>query len=753
MESIRDLLERRWGLDVTELSPMEGYDSTNYRVICPEESFVLKVYQYDAETYETVAAENSILHHLGNSRGQYPAVIENQDGDELIVEDQLPGQFFRLLSFLEGDFWGDRTDVSETLLSSFGRFLGRMDQQLADVKPLAICAKRIVWDLDQFLLNEALSQHITDPSDRKLVDYFFLQYKENILPQIPQLRKSIIHNDANDWNVLTLGDKVTGIIDFGDIVFSSLINELAVGLTYVLMDRNDPIKNAATVIAAYHQVMPLKEVELDILYYLIAARLCTSVCNSAKSKRDKPDSEYITVSERPAWALLRRWISISPYHASTVWRKACGYDQRHSTTSDIVATRTRNFSPALSVSYDRPIHMRSAAFQYMYDVEGNAILDGYNNIIHVGHCHPHVVAAGQRAMAQLNTNTRYHYDSLAAYSDHLLSYFPDKLNKVFFVNSGSAASDLAIRIAHAYTGRRTMAIIEHGYHGNTMASIDVSHYKYAHTGGAGKSTDVIEAVMPDQYRGSYRGADAGMLYARDFIDANSNSEIGAFIAESIIGCGGQVPLASGYLSEMYSYIRTQGGVCIADEVQIGFGRVGTHFWGYERHGVVPDIVILGKPIGNGHPMAAVVCTAEVAEAFDNGMEFFSSFGGNPVSCAIGKAVLEVIETEDLQTHAHEVGNYLMEQCRALQSQYPAIGDVRGSGLFIGIDMVKDKLYREPNTQLAKTIKNDLRERSILVSTDGPANNVLKIKPPMCFTKENVDQLIHEFEGVLRKSIE
>ncbi len=748
MEPIIDLLERRWGLQVTDLSPMEGYDSTNYKVRCVDKSFVLKSYRYDRESYDTVVAENQVLHHLGHHGAIYPKVIAATDGEELITDDQLPDQFFRLLSFLEGSFWGDRSDVSKSLLRSYGQFLGRMDRQLAHIKPLAICARQMVWDLDHFLLNEPLIQYITEPTDRRLVEYFVLQYKEKIIPRIPRLRKSIIHNDANDWNVLTRGDSVTGIIDFGDVAYSSLINELAVGLTYIMMDRNDPIGDAAKVINSYHAEIPLHAEEVDLLYYLIAARLCTSVCNSAKTKRDRPDSEYITVSERPAWELLKRWVSISPYHVSEIWRSACGYDTPPSDSTNIASARTQNFSNAMSLSYDRPIHMRSAAFQYMYDGEGHAILDAYNNIIHVGHCHPHVVTAGQRAMAQLNTNTRYHYDSLASYSSLLLRYFPEQLKKVFLVNSGSAASDLALRMANSYTGQSTVAVIKQGYHGNTIASIDVSHYKYAYMEGSGKPKHIIEADMPDQYRGTYTGPNAGAQYAHHFIKANGDKAIGAFIAESIMGCGGQVPLPSGYLSEIYDHIRGQGGVCIADEVQIGFGRVGTHFWGYEQHGVTPDIVILGKPIGNGHPMAAVVCTTEIAEAFHNGMEFFSSFGGNPVSCAIGQAVLEVIESEKLQAHALELGNYMIYKFRSLQSRYPAIGDVRGSGLFLGVDMVIDPASKAPDTALAKHIKNEFRERSILVGTDGPANNVIKIKPPMCFSTENADHLIASFKEVL-----
>ena len=225
----------------------------------------------------------------------------------------------------------------------------------------------------------------------------------------------------------------------------------------------------------------------------------------------------------------------------------------------------------------------------------------------------------------------------------------------------------------------------------------------------------------------------------------------AFIAEPIVGCGGQVPLAKGYLKEIYSAIRKQGGVCISDEVQTGFGRLGDVFWGYEMYDVVPDIVILGKPMGNGHPIGAVVTTDEIAEAFNNGMEFFSSFGGNPVSCAIGQSVLDVIEEEQLQQNAKEVGGYYLSQLWELQQKHKFIGDVRGLGLFIGFELVKDRLTLEPDTKLAQKIKNELRDKFILVSTDGPYDNVIKSKPPLCFSKENVDEVTEAINSILSSS--
>jgi 4-aminobutyrate aminotransferase-like enzyme len=386
----------------------------------------------------------------------------------------------------------------------------------------------------------------------------------------------------------------------------------------------------------------------------------------------------------------------------------------------------------------------------MFDKYGNSYLDAYNNIPHVGHSHPKVVKAGQKQMAKLNTNTRYLYDQINEYTSKLLNYFPKPLNKVFLVNSGSAATDLALRLARNYTGKQIVAVIEHGYHGNTQAGIDISHYKFGGLGGLGVSENTICFPIPDTYRGEFRFENAGISYAQNALHQIRpfEGEIAAFIAEPIVGCGGQVPLAKGYLNEIYAEIRRQGGVCISDEVQTGFGRLGDFFWGYEEHNVIPDIVISGKPMGNGHPMGAVVCTNEIAEAFNNGMEFFSSFGGNPVSCAIGQAVLDVIEEEQLQQNAKNVGDYYLQELRKLQHKYECIGDVRGSGLFIGFEFVKNRITLEPDTELAQKVKNELREKFVLVSTDGPFDNVIKSKPPLCFEKGNVDEVLEKLEKIL-----
>jgi 4-aminobutyrate aminotransferase-like enzyme len=394
--------------------------------------------------------------------------------------------------------------------------------------------------------------------------------------------------------------------------------------------------------------------------------------------------------------------------------------------------------------------MNRSAFQYMYDNYGNTYLDAYNNIPHVGHSHPKIVDAGQRQMAKLNTNTRYLYDQLAEYAEKLLKKFPSKLNKVYFVNSGSAASDLAIRMAKIHTGSEKLMVMEHGYHGHTQAATDISDYKFNHPKGQGQKNYILKTKIPDTYRGQYTNENAGKLYAKEAIEQINNSEdsISAFISEPIVGCGGQVPLAKGYLEHLYPAIRNQGGICISDEVQTGFGRLGDCFWGFEAHNVIPDMVIIGKPMANGHPMGAVVCTDEIAESFGKGVEFFSSFGGNPVSCSIASAVLDVIEEENLQENAKNVGDYYKSLLLDLQKEYDCIGDVRGSGLFLGMEIIKgDKI--EPDTNLASHIKNELRNQHILISTDGPFDSVIKTKPALCFTKENARTVVERIDLILK----
>jgi len=749
-------LSEKYNLINPKIQKLVGYDIVNYKIENDSEKYILKVYPDKKEEIDFAKAENKVLIHLQKDENNcFPKPIQNTKNKLLTPfgENNIP-KVARLLTYLEGGFLGD-VQHSIELFKSFGKFLAKLDLQLSEFRNYVVEARQLKWDLQHFLLNEEYLQHISNPADKKIAAYFFQQFKAYVTPVLPSLRKQIIHGDANEWNTLTQKNQVSGLIDFGDLCYSPLINELTIALAYSLLGKEDPIKWAIPIISSYHKILPLNEKEIDILYWLIAARLCTSVSNSAYERIQRPENTYIQISEKPAWEMLQKWVTINPIYARNEFRLACGFAiPKEKTIEEVSSKRFESVSSNFSISYKKPIYMESAAFQYMFDKYGNSYLDAYNNISHVGHSHPKVVEAGQKQMAKLNTNTRYLYDSLNEYSANLLKHFPKPLNKVFLVNSGSAASDLALRLARNFTGKNRVAVVEHGYHGNTKSVIEISHYKFAGKGGLGATENVLCLPIPDSYRGEFKLENAGLSYAKNAIQQINNlaEKIAAFIAEPIVGCAGQVPLTKGYLNEIYSAIRNQGGVCISDEVQTGFGRLGDVFWGFEQHEVIPDIVILGKPMGNGHPMGAVICTDEIADAFNNGMEFFSSFGGNPVSCAIGQAVLDVIEEEQLQQNAKLVGDYYIQELTKLQQKYECIGDIRGSGLFIGFEFVKDRLTLEPDTKLAQKVKNKLRNQHILVGIDGPFDNVIKSKPPLCFSRENVDEVISAIDSILDKSV-
>ncbi len=425
---------------------------------------------------------------------------------------------------------------------------------------------------------------------------------------------------------------------------------------------------------------------------------------------------------------------------------------------DIIEARQRLLGPWLSTAYDQPLKIVRGEGQYLFDETGRRFLDAVNNVSHVGHCHPRVVAAATHQMALLNTNTRYLHDTIIDYAEALTATLPEPLSVCFFVCSGTEANELAIRLARTHTGGTDFIVIDGAYHGNSSGVVDLSPYKFNGPGGQGKPPHIHVVPTPDTFRGRYRSsvADAGEKYANHVAQALDDIEskgrnVAGFFAEPIMGCAGQIVPPPGYLKRSFEYVRAVGGVCIADEVQIGFGRVGTHFWAIETQGIVPDIVTLGKPIGNGHPLAAVVTTPEIAASFDNGMEYFNTFGGNPVSCAIGMAVLDVIETEGLQENARIVGEYLKGRLQESSVRYSAIGEVRGRGLFLGVELVEDHQSLSPATKLANDVVEKMKDAGVLVSADGPDENVIKIKPPIVFNNQNADQLVEAMDEALSQA--
>lgn len=416
--------------------------------------------------------------------------------------------------------------------------------------------------------------------------------------------------------------------------------------------------------------------------------------------------------------------------------------------------REKVMNPALSLSYDKTLKIIRGRGSWLVDHTGRRFLDTVNNISHVGHSHPQVVAALSAQAAELNTNSRYLHDLMPALAERIAATLPGDLSVVTFVNSGTEANELALRIARTALGKTDTIVLDWAYHGNAGATVEISPYKFKRKGGFPRPDFVQIAPFPDPYRGLHRGAQSGPAYAAeiapclDAIATRTGDGAATFIAESLSGVGGQVVFPPGYLAGVYERIRARGGLCIADEVQCGFGRVGSHFWGFEQQGVTPDIVVLGKPFGNGHPLAAVVTTPALAARFANGMEYFNSFGGNPVSMAVGHAVLDVIEGEGLQENAQTTGAILMQGFRALAERFACIGDVRGAGLFIGVEFVTDRDTRIPDAATAGALVEGLRLRGVLAATDGPDDNVLKVKPPMVFGRDEADVLLSACAKVL-----
>jgi 4-aminobutyrate aminotransferase-like enzyme/Ser/Thr protein kinase RdoA (MazF antagonist) len=711
--------------------------------------FVLKIANRD-EGLEVLDLQNKLLQFLAarDIGLVFPRLVTAISGLEItpVAAEDGAAYFVRMLTWVEGVCLAAVQPHTPQFLRSLGAALARMDNALADFSHPA--AHRVLhWDLRQAALALPHLNLLPEPR-RRMLQPFLDEWAALDWGRLPS---SVIYNDANDYNVLVdhAGSRVVSFLDLGDVVHSATVCDLAIAIAYAMFDKPDPIATAAEVVAGYHQIRPLGEPETDALYTLAAARLCASVCYAAKQAREAPANAYLNISNQSAWTLLEKLAAFPPDWPREVFRRVCGYSSGARTSASLAESRRRSLGPSLSLSYAEPLHIIRGARQYLYDAGGRAYLDCVNNVAHVGHCHPRVNEAAIRQMALLNTNTRYLHERLADYIERLTATLPDRLSVAFLVCSGSEANELALRLARAYTKGDQLLVLDAAYHGNTSALVDISPYKFNGKGGRGKPAHVHVMPLPDVYRGPYGGPDAGARYAAHVADAaRHTSGLAAFFCESASGCGGQVFLPPGYLAESFAAVRAAGGVCVSDEVQTGFGRAGSHFWMFETQGVVPDIVTMGKPIANGHPMGAVVTTREIADSFANGMEYFNTFGGNPVSCAAAMAVLDVIRDEGLQENARTTGDYLLAGLRDLSARHPLIGDARGCGLFLGLELVRDRDAREPAADEASLLVDRMKDLGVLLSTDGPHHNVVKIKPPIIFSRADAGLLLSRLEIAL-----
>ena len=950
-------------------------------------------------------AQNAVLRHIAGTVGVTPRVVPTKGGAAFaeLSDDDGRRHLAWAVTHLPGRLLAHVRHRDESLLEDLGRQTGAISAALVGFDHPAV-HREFYWDVASARAIVAAHRGeaaIGDTHVAAAVDRLTAAFDAQLAPIVGRLRRAVVHGDINDHNVLVEprggssldGWRVSGIVDFGDMVHSYRVADLAIAIAYAMLDAGDPLSVAAALVRGFAERVQLDDAELSAVFGLAAMRLCASVCIAADQMRREPENEYLAVSQASIARTLPRLAEIPFGLAEVVLRDAAGrpgvgkrdrvleflrranpaqvleldvrdepvmiidlsidsplltgdpadndepsltkrlfakmeedgvrvavggYDEprlvyvapafslgprptdehrtihigldlfaqagtvvlapldgmvhafadnafpqdygpviilRHETDGGdefftlyghlsresirelrvgdrvhagapiatlgapdvnggwtphlhlqvmldllglgtdfpgvappsrrrawitlcpdpnlLVCVPESRFAapdptPAhtlegrrdriggnLSVAYTRPVKIVRGWMQYLYDDEGRCFIDAYNNVPHVGHCHPRVVAAGVEQMRVLNTNTRYLHDKLAAYAEKLLATLPPELDVCYFVNSASEANELALRLARAHTGARDMIVLDAAYHGNTTSLIDISPYKHAGTGGTGAPDWVHVAPLADDYRGPFKRGDpsAGPRYAAmvgEIIASlkSRNRRLAGFIAETCPSVGGQLVFPSGYLRDVYRFAREAGGVCIADEVQTGLGRMGTSFWAFEDQGVVPDVVVMGKPLGNGHPIGAVATTRAIARAFDNGMEFFSTFGGNTVSCAIGMAVLDVVREAQLQDHARRVGDKMLADLRGLAERFPVIGDVRGSGLFLGVELVRDRTTLEPATAEASFVVNRMRDRGVLIGTDGPYHNVLKIRPPMPFGLEDAGTLVEALEASL-----
>ncbi|HEY2434816.1 MAG TPA: aminotransferase class III-fold pyridoxal phosphate-dependent enzyme [Vicinamibacterales bacterium] len=724
------LARRLYGLDA-EAAPLPSERDQNFRLqTAAGDLFVLKIANA-ADDRALLEAQNAALAHVARRTTLVPSVVPALDGRFLAEVAGEATHLVRLLTWLPGVPLAEAAPLPLDALEDLGARLAELDAALDGFDDPAV-HRDFYWDLAQAgaVIDQGLPL-VGDDTLRALVGDLAARIQARDGERHARLRRAVVHNDPNDYNVLVEAPPartVSGFLDFGDIVYSYAVADLAIAIAYAVLDRSDPLDAVVSVFRGYARWRAVDDEEIAALFGLVLLRLCASVCIAARQQRERPGDPYLAISQAPIARTLPQLAAIAFDEAEEVIRQARGR-----TAEETLAARRRVIGANVSVAYRRPVKVVRGWMQHLYDHAGRRYLDAYNNVPHVGHSHPRVVGAATEQMLVLNTNTRYLHDKLASFAERLVATLPPPLAICYFVNSGSEANELALRLARAHTRRRNVLVLDAAYHGHTSTLVDISPYKFNGPGGEGAPPWVHVLPLPDTYRGKYRRDDprAGEKYA-EFARYAPNP--GAFIAESAPSVGGQILLPDSYLASVYAIVRGAGGVCIADEVQTAYGRMGTHFYAFEAHGVVPDIVVLGKPIGNGYPLGVVVTRPEIAASFDNGMEFFSTFGGSTVACAVGLAVLDVVQEERLQEHARAVGASLLCRLRAAIGDHPLVGDIRGSGLFLGVELVNDHATQEPAAAAASDVVNLMRERGILLGTDGPFHNVIKIRPPMPFTE-------------------
>jgi 4-aminobutyrate aminotransferase-like enzyme/Ser/Thr protein kinase RdoA (MazF antagonist) len=750
--AVKRILRDRFGVESSSLTPLAGERDQNLRVDTADGRRLLFKISNPADGLSIVEMQAAALRHiervdpglpvmrvLPDTVGESWAEVRGPDGRNYPV---------RLFTFLPGRVTAN-TALTTGAIWSFGRTTARLGRALRGFfHPAA--DYEILWDISRVLGLRPLLDHLPDAARRAQVERVLGRFETRVAPVLPGLRAQVIHGDMSLDNVLLDDDlRVSGIVDFGDMTHAPLVCDLAVSVADVLHGRDDAIDAAEAMIGGYVSVTPLEDEEAALLADLVAARLATEVTVAAWHGRLYPDNAaYLTSSEPGARAFLDAIEAMGFDAVARRFRDACrGLPYRHSGTGALLERRRRAL-PRSPLFYEHPVHLVRGEGVWLFDPDDRRYLDCYNNVPVVGHGHPRVVRAVAEQQRLLATHSRYLHEAIVELAERLKATLPPALDAVLVVNSGSEANDLAWRIARAATGRSGAVVSAYAYHGLTEATHALSPEEWAK---GELPAHVATVPAPDGYRGAYRRETEGWAerYAThigDAAQALGGHGFAAIYLDPAFTADGILVPPPAYLAEAARWTRALGGVLIADEVQAGHGRYGTGLWSFQPSGIEPDMVVMGKPMGNGFPVAALVVRSQLLAAVPEEVELFSTFGGNPVACAAALAVLAVIEDEGLVASAAETGSYLRQGLEALAGRHPVIGDVRGEGLLLGVELVDEE--REPAAGHAGRVTEAMRERGILISTTGPAGNVLKIRPPLVFQREHADLLLQTLDEVL-----
>ncbi len=748
------MTERIFGVEGS-LTPLDSDRDQNYRVEAGRQAFVLK-FSNPAEDPASVDFQTAVLEHLEAVAPELPVprVVPTVDGATRANVRGSDGRAStaRLLTFVPGRAVRP-TDLHLGALHAYGADIARLGQALRGFfHPAA--GRELLFDLKYATQALPMAHDIDDPAQRALAIDVLERFAHTVLPKLPALRAQVIHNDLTLENVLfDDAHRISGIVDFGDAVHTALVCDLSSALASLLPRRPDPAEAAAAVVHGYNSRTALEPADVALLPDLLSARLAMSAAWAAWRVRRYPDSaEYVDGMVDGLWPLLD-WLLEDGQHEmrralARPTGNGAGRPVRPKQPTSALAQRRRVFGAAHeALSYGRPFRPVAADGVWIVDADGRRCLDAYNNVPHVGHCHPRVVAAVIEQTRMLNTNTRYLHEVPIRLAERLTATTP-RLDVCMLVNSGSEASDLAWQLATAYTGHRGALITADAYHGFTAAVADLSP---AERGPAILPPHVQAFPAPDGYRGGVSGGPGTGVEEAIAALARRGVAPAACFADALFTSDGIFAPPVSYLQDIVNRVRAAGGLLVADEVQGGFGRTGTHMWSFQAGGIEPDIVVLGKPMGNGYPIGAVLTRSDIVERFARSRRFFSTFGGNPVAAAASLAVLDVLEEEGLPAQAADVGDYLRTGLEQLAERHTVIGDIRGRGLLLGVDLVTTRAGREPASRFARAVLDAMRERGVLVGSTGPHGNVLKVRPPMVFTRQHADILINALDAVLTET--